>query len=170
MLNKQRAYVAPQAMVIMGVSGCGKSTIGRAIANAGGLTFLDGDDLHSPQNLTKMASGKPLDSSDRTPWLESIVGAFINQDAAVIAASALRREYRDFIRSKVPQATFIHLVVSADEARRRVASRPDHFMPASLVETQLQALENLDSDEAGFEIDGTLPIELILETINRAID
>ena len=139
-------------IVVMGVSGCGKSRIGAALATRLGLRFLDGDSLHPPANIAKMARGTPLDDADRAPWLDA-VGAALGVRADVVACSALKRAYRDRIRMQAPGAVFIHLAGDRAVLARRVASRPGHFMPPALLDSQLATLEPLQPDEAGYVVD-----------------
>ena len=130
----------------MGVSGCGKTTLGEALVQALGLPFFDGDDFHSPQARAKMTAGTPLDDDDRAPWLERIgaelADARKHPRGAVIACSALRRAYRDRLRAAVG-ADLRFVFLDGDKAlmRQRVASRPGHYMPASLIDSQFATLE-----------------------------
>ncbi len=133
-------------IIVMGVSGSGKTTVGKALARASGLPFFDGDDLHTPQARAKMAAGVALDDADRWPWLERI-GACLADAAAhpagvIIACSALRRIYRDRLRASAgPMLRFVYLEGGEALMRQRVARRKGHYMPASLVESQFAALE-----------------------------
>lgn len=141
--------------VIMGVSGCGKSSIGAAFASAIAGTFLDGDDLHPDTNRAKMASGQPLNDEDRAPWLVR-VGQSLNNDAGpiVVGCSALKRRYRDLIRLHAGHPVmFLHLSGSNAVLAARLAARKDHFMPPSLLESQLAALEPPSIDELAIVID-----------------
>lgn len=144
-------------VVVMGPSGSGKSLVGASVAAALRAEFVDGDDLHPRANVAKMASGKPLDDADRAPWLDA-VAATLRAPSIVVACSALRRAYRDRIRAQVGAVVFVELVVSDAQLRTRV-SRRDHFMPASLLDSQLTTLEPLTSDEAGVRVanDADLP-------------
>jgi len=146
----QAASLEPIAVVVMGVSGAGKTTFGRPLANVLGADFIDGDDLHSDAARTKMSAGHPLDDSDRWPWLDRI-GAALKEDrggrGAVAACSALRRAYRDRLRAGVgPRLRFVYLKASPELMRARVAGRKGHFMPASLVDSQFAALEPPDGE------------------------
>lgn len=140
----------------MGVSASGKSTVGAALAERLGVPFLDGDDLHPAENVAKMASGRPLDDDDRMPWLDAVGGVLADAAATgglVVACSALKRAYRDRLRAKAPAAVFVHLAGDPETLARRAAERTGHFMPASLLVSQLAALEPLDADEAGTAFD-----------------
>src|SRR5699024_2463414 len=124
------------AIVVFGVSGCGKTTFGRQLAHEIGGLFLDGDDFHSSASIAKMRSGTALDHRDRAPWLRAL-NAVIRQrtDTTVIACSALARSYRDVLRTDAV-VSFVHLEVTEELARERLAGRGDHFFPPSLVRSQ----------------------------------
>ena len=137
------------ALVIMGVSGSGKTTVGQALAARLGLAFVDGDDLHPPANVAKMAAGTPLDDADRWPWLDRVGAALANTTAhpagLAVACSALRRIYRDRIRAAAGKdVRFLYLVADEAEMVRRLEGRPHHYMPPSLVHSQFAALEPPD--------------------------
>lgn len=139
---------------VMGVSAVGKSTVGLALAEELGVSFVDADDLHPDANRVKMTAGVPLTDEDRRPWLDR-VGARFQESAGtglVMACSALRRVYRDRIRSAAPDVVFVHLHGSRDLLLSRARARTDHFMPASLLDSQLATLEELETDEAGFVV------------------
>lgn len=147
----------------MGVSAAGKSTVGRLIAADLGVEFLDADDLHPASNRAKMSAGTPLTDDDRMPWLDRVSDELATRSAsgAVIACSALRRVYRDRIRERVPGVVFVHLHGSDALLAERAAGRTDHFMPPSLLRSQLDTLEALDADEAAVVVDvGRPPAEL----------
>lgn len=152
-------------IVVMGVSGSGKSTVGAALAQRLGVPFGDADDFHPPANIAKMTAGVALDDTDRHPWLEAI-GEWLAQRAAqggVISCSALKVAYRDQLRDHAPRTTFVHLHGSRDVIARRQASRPGHFMPASLLDSQFDTLEPLGSHEAGLVIDVDQDVDAIVQ-------
>ncbi len=138
----------------MGVSGCGKSTVGEFLAQDLGASFLDGDSLHPHENVQKMAAGIPLSDDDRAPWLREIGRKFTEsrQESLVIACSALKRSYRDIIRSADPTVRFVHLHGTEELLASRMAVRPGHFMPVSLLQSQLKTLELLNEAEAGVRL------------------
>jgi gluconokinase len=158
-------------IVVMGVSGSGKSTVGAALAQRLGVPFADADDLHPPANIAKMSAGHPLDDNDRYPWLENI-GAWLaeHSDGGVMSCSALKRKYRDQLRHHCPGVGFIHLSGSPDVIARRQASRPGHFMPASLLASQFATLEPLEPDEPGFTINVDQDIDSIVDAIVGRMD
>jgi len=144
-----------QHVVVMGVSGSGKSTVGELLAMKIGARFVDSDALHPAANVAKMATGAPLNDSDREPWLEA-VGAQLAEagDASmVVACSALKKSYRDIIRSRDPQVRFVLLHGSPELLAERLRGRSGHFMPPALLQSQLDTLERLEADEAGFVLD-----------------
>jgi len=142
------------AIVVMGVSGSGKSTVGGALARRLDLPFEDGDDLHPPANVAKMSAGQPLDDEDRWPWLDA-VGEWLasHPDGGVIACSALKRAYRDRLRRHLPSAFFLMLHGEESVLAARLAARRGHFMPTSLLRSQLETLEPLEPDENGATVD-----------------
>lgn len=143
------------ALVVMGVSGAGKSTVAARLAADLGWDLAEGDDLHPAANVAKMAAGEPLTDTDREPWLERIADWIDGEIAAgrhgVITCSALKRSYRDRLRR--PQVLFVYLEVPRPELERRLARRQGHYMPASLLDSQLQALEPPAEDEAAFTVE-----------------
>lgn len=153
-------------IVVMGVAGCGKSTVGAALAERIGAGFLDGDSLHPQANIDKMASGTPLNDDDRAPWLAEIGRRFpASNSDLVIACSALKRSYRDIIRSADPAVVFVHLHGTRELLNARMTARPGHFMPASLLDSQLATLEPLQDDEAGIVVDIALTVEDIVKDV-----
>lgn len=148
---------APLVAVVMGVSGCGKSTIGTRLAKALGWDFLEGDDLHSAAAIAKMHAGHPLNDGDRAPWLAAIA-AWIAEHVqegrgGVATCSALKRAYRDILAGGRPEVFFVHLHGSRKLLEQRVREREHKYMPASLLDSQLGDLEPLDPDERGVTID-----------------
>uniref|UniRef100_UPI0035CB51A7 gluconokinase n=1 Tax=uncultured Sphingomonas sp. TaxID=158754 RepID=UPI0035CB51A7 len=154
------------AVIIMGVSGSGKSTLGALLAHALGAAFLEGDTFHDAASVAKMRGGQPLDDADRWPWLDRL-GAAIDSEVrasglAVAACSALRRSYRDRLAAAIAAPTrFILLDNSPEELRRRLASRSGHYMPSSLLTSQLGTLERLGADEAATTLDASVAPETL---------
>ncbi|HYF71780.1 MAG TPA: gluconokinase [Nocardioides sp.] len=151
-------------LVVMGVSGSGKSTVGAALSQRLGVPFVDADDLHPESNIAKMSRGEPLDDDDRWPWLETI-GRWLAEhpDGGVVSCSALKRTYRDQLRGHVATLTFLHLHGDREVIERRQASRPGHFMPASLLSSQFATLEPLAPDEDGVVIDVDRSVDQIVQ-------
>ncbi|GAA3327293.1 gluconokinase, GntK/IdnK-type [Paeniglutamicibacter sulfureus] len=160
------AAVTLHRVIVMGVSGCGKSTVGELLGAELGAGFLDGDSLHPQANIDKMAAGHPLDDEDREPWLREVgerLGS-AESESMVIACSALKRKYRDLIRAQAPGTVFIHLHGTVELLTERMGARPGHFMPVGLLESQLATLEPLESDEAGVVLDiAATPAQLAQE-------
>ena len=146
-----------QSIVLMGVSGCGKSTIGKLLSERTGAVFFDGDDFHPPENVHKMASGTPLNDEDRQGWLEALVKLLSEHaEPIIIACSALKQSYRDLLCSGAVQPRFVHLHGSREvlQARGKArASEGEHFMPVSLLESQLETLEQPDEDTLTISIE-----------------
>lgn len=151
-------------LVVMGVSGSGKSTVGAAIAQRLRVPFEDADDLHPSANIAKMSRGESLDDEDRYPWL-ALVGEWlaVYEDGGVMSCSALKRKYRDQIRQHAPNVQFVHLAGTPEVIAARQASRPGHFMPASLLTSQFAALEPLQPDEDGIVIDVDQSVDAIVQ-------
>jgi gluconokinase len=158
-------------IVVMGVSGSGKSTVGAALAQRLRVPFADADDFHPPENIAKMTAGHALDDTDRHPWLESI-GEWLalHGDGGVMSCSALKRVYRDQLRRHCAEVEFLHLSGSVETIGRRQASRPGHFMPATLLASQFETLEPLDHDERGVVIDIDQSIDAIIQTYVDSTD
>lgn len=158
------------SIVVMGVSGAGKSTVAAALATEFGGTYIDADDLHPAANVAKMAAGVPLTDDDRMPWLR-LVGAALaeaSEGVVVVACSALRRRYRDELRDAASGVFFVHLDVDPSVLSARLAQRADHFMPPSLLSSQLATLEPLGSDEVGVVIDAGAPLDEIVPVAAEA--
>jgi gluconokinase len=151
-------------VVVMGVSGSGKSTVGAALAQRLRVPFADADDFHPAANVAKMTAGHPLNDDDRRPWLESI-GTWLTDhpNGGVMSCSALKRAYRDQLREHCDAVVFLHLAGTPEVIGRRQASRPGHFMPASLLASQFETLEPLEDDENGVAIDVDQNIDAIVE-------
>lgn len=154
-------------VVIMGVAGCGKTTIGQLLAERLGVAYAEADSFHPPANVAKMASGQALDD-DRYPWLTAVADWISARSCAgeggVVSCSALKYRYRDLLRQAYAKVWFLHLDVDRDLIARRVAGRNDHFMPVSLVDSQFQALEPLRPDEAGAVVDASAAPDDIVQT------
>ncbi|MBU0645643.1 MAG: gluconokinase [Alphaproteobacteria bacterium] len=151
-----------QSLVIMGVSGCGKSTIGRALAARLGRRFVEGDDLHPPENRAMMAAGRPLNDAMRAPWLDRIAAELAHDAGVVVSCSALKRAYRDRLRREAGMV-FIHLALPFDVAQTRVSARADHFMPAALIDSQFATLEPPINEPDVIEIDATASFDRVLD-------
>ncbi|WP_435876831.1 gluconokinase [Sphingomonas quercus] len=161
------AAAPPRAVIVMGVSGSGKSTLGALLAQDLKCRFLEADDFHSAENVAKMRSGQPLVDEDRWPWLDRLgetIGAAISAEGAAVAAcSALKRSYRERLcRAAGTPIAFILLNAGRDELVRRLGNRPGHFMPVSLLSSQLEALEIPAPDEQAITLDaGQPPADLV---------
>ena len=157
--------------IVMGVSGCGKSTVGAAFAAAISGTYLDGDDLHPPENVTKMARGEPLTDADRAPWLAKVAEALRTQaEPVVIGCSALKRAYRDLIRHGTgAPLTFLYLHGSRDLIAARMGARTGHYMPLSLLDSQFAALEPPGTDEEAITVSIDQPLTAIVADLQAQI-
>jgi len=161
--NPAADRAAPGLFVVMGVSGCGKTTVAQGLANHFGWPFQEGDDLHPPANVAKMHSGIPLDDSDRAPWLK-ICHEWLRDHAAtggVLTCSALKRKYRDTLRSGL-NVTFVYLETSERTIAERLKHRIGHFMPPSLLPSQLATLEPPDPDENVVTVDSAGTPEIVM--------
>lgn len=155
----------PHVVVVMGVAGTGKTTVGPLLATALGVPYAEGDDFHPPANIAKMSAGTPLDDDDRWPWLDAI-GRWAHGRAGlggVVSSSALKRAYRDRLRAAAPDAVFLHLTGDRALIERRMAGRRGHFMPTALLDSQFATLQPLGDDEAGVTVDVTGTPEEITE-------
>lgn len=157
----------PRRIVLMGVAGSGKSAVGDALAARLGATYVDGDDLHPPQNIARMSRGEPLTDEDRWPWL-TLVGRRLAEPGGtlIVGCSALKRRYRDLIRKEAHRSvTFVHLAGSRELIAARMGARAGHFMPASLLDSQFAALEPPADDEDAITVDIDRPLERMVEAI-----
>lgn len=159
------------AIVIMGVAGCGKSTLGAACAQRFGWHLIEGDEYHSPDAVTKMREGIPLTDKDRAGWLARL-GALLQQgaskhDGIVLTCSALRQRYRDALRAAVPDLHFVFLDIDQPVAEARVASRSDHLFPASLVASQFATLESPVGEPRVLRVSATDPLETLVDAVDR---
>jgi gluconokinase len=150
-------------VIVMGVTGSGKTTVGRLLAERMNWSFFDADDFHPPANVEKMRRGQPLDDADRLPWLEKLHALMDDELQAgrslVLACSALRQRYRDTLVSSASQVLFLYLRISPETARTRLEARGGHYMPAALVPSQFEALEE---PEQAIVVDGELaPTEAV---------
>jgi carbohydrate kinase (thermoresistant glucokinase family) len=161
-----------RAIVIMGVSGCGKSTLGHELAAALGVPFVEGDTLHPEANVAKMRAGIALDDKDRVPFLERVADALVaaGPRGAVVSCSALKRGYRDLIRARAGAVTFVWPRLGRAALAARLAQRRDHYMPASLLDSQLAALEPPAEDEHAIVIDGAEPTAAQVADALAALD
>jgi gluconokinase len=146
--------------VIMGVAGCGKSAVGERLAALLGLPLIEGDDYHPPGNIAKMRQGLPLDDADRAGWLSELAAQLASHPAgAVLTCSALKRAYRDTLRTGAANLRFVHLALTEPQALQRVAGRADHFYPPSLVASQFQALEDPSGEPGVLVVDATAGLD-----------
>ncbi|MEV8528629.1 MULTISPECIES: gluconokinase [unclassified Streptomyces] len=162
---------SPLTIVVMGVAGTGKTTIGPLVAALLGVPYAEGDDFHPAANVAKMSAGIPLDDADRWPWLDAI-GAWAHGRAGrggVVSSSALKRSYRDRLRAAAPGLVFLHLTGDRALIERRMAERRGHFMPAALLDSQFATLQPLGADEAGVAVDVSGTPEEIAERAAAAL-
>ncbi|MFI2229481.1 gluconokinase [Nocardia testacea] len=169
----QRSLPDPPCVVVMGVSGTGKTTTARLLARRLGVPFADADDLHPRANIDKMASGIPLDDRDREPWLVAVGDWLRARDAegtgGVMACSALKRRYRDLLRTAAPDTYFLLLTADREELLARLTGRTGHFMPAALLDSQLAALEPLQPGERGVALHGSRNAGHAVEVAMRSL-
>jgi gluconokinase len=164
----------PQHLVVMGVAGSGKTTIGTALAARLDRAFAEGDDFHSAENVAKMARGEPLTDADREPWLAALAEWIASHQRAarstVLTCSALKRRYRDTLRAAAPlHVAFVHLAAPRDALLERMRQRKGHFMPPELLDDQLAALEPLGADESGITLDAAAAPAAIVERALAAL-
>lgn len=162
--------MSPLHVVVMGVSGCGKSAVGEALALRLGLPLVEGDRFHSPGSMEKMQHGVALTDSDRAGWL-ALLGQELSQrpDGAVLTCSALKRHYRDSLRAAAPGVRFVHLALGLQDALERVSQRVGHFYPASLVASQFEALEDPSREPGVVVVDAMLDLPLVVERAAQGI-
>ena len=166
--------MAPQSWVVMGVSGCGKSAVGRLLAERLGLPYAEGDDDHPAANVAKMASGVPLNDDDRRAWLLILQGRLRAAAQAghglVLSCSALKRAYRDTLRDGDPTVAFAHLDGTRELIGARMRERHGHFMPTTLLDSQFHTLQPLQADERGLRLDIALrPAALVDQIVGHAL-
>lgn len=156
-------------VIVMGVSGAGKSIVAAALAESTGWTMVEGDDFHSEVNVEKMSSGHPLDDADRWPWLQSIADWIGQQEtsghSSVVTCSALKRAYRDLLRTGHPSVRFCQLDAATSTLQTRMTQRQDHYMPASLLHSQLRTLESLEADEPGGRVNAESDVPTVLRRV-----
>lgn len=161
--------LAPLQLVVMGVSGCGKTSVGRQVAQILGLEFIEGDELHPPRNVALMAAGTPLTDDDRADWLATIArrlgGAHVAGRGLVVSCSALKRRYRDVLRAPCPGLRFVHLHGNAALLHQRLSARTGHYMPPSLLDSQLATLEPPGADEGAISVDIAPPSDQVAATV-----
>ena len=167
----------PTVVVVMGVAGAGKTTVGRALADSLGWRFMDADDFHAPESVVRMRAGLPLDDAMRAPWLAELRAVIARTleggESAVLACSALRHSYRDAL---VPPAApadavrFVHLRASPATLAARLGARAGHFAPPALLESQLATLEEPGPGEHALALDGERPVAELVEAIRRSLD
>src|SRR5690606_32261016 len=169
-----RPIVGFMRVVVMGVTGSGKTTVAKAIADARGLDFVDGDDLHPPANVAKMSAGVPLTDDDRWPWLDAVGTWLQARPDAVVACSALKRDYRDRLRESAAGVVFVHLAAPQSVLTERVERRlveEGHFAGPDLLASQFEALQPLGFDEPGGSIDvSTASAEDVMEVALEFVD
>ena len=169
-MRRQGERLSAQAIVVMGVSGSGKSTLASLLAERLGCPFLEGDSFHSAANVAKMRGGEPLTDADRWPWLDQLgaaIGDAVKREGAAVAAcSALKHVYRDRLRTAIGAATaFVLLEVGREELIRRLDNRLGHYMPASLIDSQLATLERPEAEEYSLTLDSMLAPERLADRV-----
>ncbi|WP_297649429.1 gluconokinase [Hydrogenophaga sp.] len=156
------------SLVVMGVAGCGKSSLGQRCAGALGLPLLEGDDFHSASNVAKMRSGTPLSDDDRAAWLDALATQLqAHPRGVVLTCSALKLRYREHLRAAAPGLRFVFLDLTQEQARERVASRPAHLFPVSLVASQFAALEDPREEPGVLHLEATAPLDELAASVVR---
>lgn len=157
------------SLVVMGVAGCGKSSLGAALAAVQALTLVEGDDFHSPENRQKMAEGSPLTDADRDGWLDALAVELQRHPAGcVLTCSALKRRYRERLRAAAPGLRFVFMAIGRDDAERRVAARAGrHFFHRALVASQFEALEPPEGEPGVLTLDATRPLDALRVDVVR---
>lgn len=168
MPRPRRSPNEPLHVVVMGVAGCGKSAVGERIAQALGLPLIEGDDFHPSGNIGKMRQGLPLTDEDRAGWLEQLARELAARPhGAVLTCSALKRAYRDVLRTGAADVHFVHLAIEPQQALARVAGRAGHFYPPSLVTSQFEALEDPLGERGVLVLDALAPLDEIVSRARR---
>jgi carbohydrate kinase (thermoresistant glucokinase family) len=159
-------------VVVMGVSGCGKSTVGAGLAGLLGVPYLEGDALHPPRNVALMAAGTPLTDEDRRGWLQAVAAelAAAHEGGLVVSCSALKRSYRDLLRASAPDLKLVYLRGDHALLAERMRARSGHYMPPSLLQSQLDTLEPPAADESAFVVDITPPPEQLVRQLHRLLN
>lgn len=171
-MDRNAAHNRPLVLVVMGVSGSGKTTVGKRLAERVGWQYQEGDALHPPENVAKMSSGTPLTDADRIPWLQRVANRIdawrSSGETGVITCSALKRAYRDVVIGDRPDVGLVHLKGSRELIGRRMATRKGHFMPTALLDNQFATLQEPSPDERAITVDvaGTPP-EIVDEILRR---
>jgi len=168
------AQVAPTCIVVMGVSGSGKSTVAAGLVERLGWEFAEGDDFHPAANVEKMRAGHPLDDEDRWPWLRTLAAWIGEHERAgrdvVVTCSALKRSYRDLLSDGHPSVWFAHVTADPELIRERMEHRTNHYMPASLLDSQLATLEPLEDDEPGARVSGAGAPASVVDELLAVLD
>lgn len=167
MSDTRTASSSNTRFIVMGVSGCGKSTVGSLLANRLGIRYIEGDQFHTDENMQKMAAGMPLTDADRRGWLLELQAqlrtACQAEESVVLTCSALKRTYRDLLREADPELVFIHLIGTTEVIAARMHKRTGHFMPPVLLESQLRDLEPPGPDERAISLSIDMPLDQMVE-------